>query len=148
MLLNYTTSIPASRTVAEIQEILVKHGARSLLMDYLKDGSISALTFIIPTTKGDLHFKLPVNTDAVFKVLQSNHPRVKDRPLYADKDRAQAGRVAWRIVKDWILAQMALIELGMVKLEEVFLPYALLPSGETYFASLERSGFKMLGAGD
>ncbi|MDP2730554.1 MAG: hypothetical protein Q8O55_08720 [Dehalococcoidales bacterium] len=144
-LLNYTTTVEAAKTVMEIQGILVKHGARSLLLDYLKDGSIGALTFSVPTTRGDLSFKLPVNTEAVFKVLQKRHPNIAFHSITTAKDRAQAARVAWRIIKDWVEAQMALIELGMVKLEEVFLPYALLPSGETYFQALERSGFKMLG---
>lgn len=148
MLLNYTTTIPARRTVSEIQDILVKHGARSLLMEYGEGGVILGLTFAVPTTRGELHFKMPVKTEAAFRVLQAKHPRERDRQNLVAKDHAQAERTAWRIVKDWIEAQMALIDLGMVKLEEVFLPYACLPSGESYFHALERTGFKMLGAGE
>src|SRR6266478_5746936 len=35
----------------------------------------------------------------------------------------QAYRVAWRNILDWVQAQMALLEIGMAKIEEVFLPY-------------------------
>ena len=35
----------------------------------------------------------------------------------------QAYRVAWRNILDWVQAQMALLEIGMAKMEEVFLPY-------------------------
>lgn len=31
-LLNYTTDVPGDRTVAEIQEILRRHGARSIVI--------------------------------------------------------------------------------------------------------------------
>ncbi|MDR3599509.1 MAG: hypothetical protein P4L49_03355 [Desulfosporosinus sp.] len=38
---------------------------------------------------------------------------------------AQAKRVAWRIVKRWIDAQVAFVESGMLKFDEVFLSYKL-----------------------
>jgi hypothetical protein len=59
-----------------------------------------------------------------------------------EKDRAiartycnqqQATRTAWRILKGWIEAQMAIIEAGLASLAEVFLPYALLKDGRTLF---------------
>ena len=46
-------------------------------------------------------------------------------------ERAQAVRVAWRIVKDWVEAQMALVETQMVTTAEVFLPYAVMKDGRT-----------------
>jgi hypothetical protein len=50
-------------------------------------------------------------------------------------------RVAWRNIEDWIAAQMTVIELGMVKLEDVFLPYMTDQNGITYFDKLEKKGF-------
>jgi hypothetical protein len=40
-------------------------------------------------------------------------------------------RVAWRIVKDWIEAQMAIVEAGQAEMAEVFLPYATIEDGTT-----------------
>lgn len=37
----------------------------------------------------------------------------------------QAQRVAWRIVKDWVEAQVALIQTEMVTLDQVMLPYMI-----------------------
>lgn len=44
-LLNYTTTIAAHTTVAEIQQMLAKAGANAILSEYDDDGYIVALSF-------------------------------------------------------------------------------------------------------
>jgi hypothetical protein len=141
-LLNYTTSISADKTIGEIQKLLVKAGARAILANYRDDGTIDALSFQMPVEAGQLvGFKLPCDPEPVLLILKRD-PKVPNRL----KDRDQALRVAWRIVKDWVEAQLAIIETRMVKPEQVFLPYAVTQSGETVFERFE-SG-KLLGSGD
>jgi len=41
----------------------------------------------------------------------------------------QARRIAWRFIKDWVAAQMALIEAQQATLAQVFLPYAVVAGG-------------------
>ena len=41
--------------------------------------------------------------------------------------------VAWRIVKDWAVAQMAILESEMVQMDEIFLPYMVNGQGQTLF---------------
>lgn len=41
--------------------------------------------------------------------------------------------VAWRIVKDWVEAQMAILESEQVQMDEVFLPYMVNNRGQTIF---------------
>ena len=53
----------------------------------------------------------------------------------------QAYRVAWRNILDWVQAQMALLEIGMAKIEEVFLPYMQDREGVTFFERMEQRGF-------
>jgi hypothetical protein len=53
----------------------------------------------------------------------------------------QAYRVAWRNILDWVQAQMALLEIGMAKMEEVFLPYMLDQQCHTLFERMEQRGF-------
>ncbi len=55
--------------------------------------------------------------------------------------REQAERVAWRILKDWLAAQMALLDIELVKFEEIFLPYIQLSGGQTVFERLEEKHF-------
>jgi hypothetical protein len=47
--------------------------------------------------------------------------------------QAQASRVAWRIIKDWVDAQLAIIETEMVTLEQVFLPYMQVKDNKTLY---------------
>lgn len=55
----------------------------------------------------------------------------------------EAYRVAWRNILDWLEAQVALLDIGMVKIEEIFLPYVLTPSGTTVYEELEGRHFHL-----
>ena len=137
-ILNYSTAIDALKTVGEIEYILMKHGAKSILKNIGSDQSIIGLSFIVETAYGPMPIKLPVNTDPVLIVLQ----REKKKKSSVKATKEQAERVAWRILKDWVEAQMALIEIDMVKMEQVFLPYAILDkSGQTVFERMENKQF-------
>ena len=140
-LLNYTTSIEAIKTVGEIQGILAGHGARSILIDYGEKGSIEALAFRVLTPQGEIGIRLPVDPESVLKVLTRQN--VPNR----FKNRTQATRVAWRIVKDWVEAQMAILETEMVKMEQIFLPYVITKSGRTLYEAMVDQHFQ-LGPGD
>ena len=123
-LLNYTTKVDVYTTLGAIQGQLVKHGAKKIMQDYDEAGHITALAFMIDTPAGARGIRLPANVDAVHAVL--TRQKVKC-------DREQAERVAWRIVKDWVEAQMAILESEMVQMDEIFLPYMIDRSGKTLF---------------
>ena len=114
-LANYSTTVTALKSIGEIQGILVAHGAKHILMDYDHEEPVG-LAFIIATPYGDTPFKLPASIDKVQSVL--NKQRVRTRV-----SRELASRVAWRILKDWIRSQMAILETEMVTLDQIFLPY-------------------------
>ena len=143
-LLNYTTTIDVSKTLGEIMGMLAGAGARSLQVDY-EAGSPVGIQFLIATKFGDRGFELPADVERVWKVLlrQNEQGRVQRRFT----TREQAARVAWRIIKDWLEAQLALIEAGMVDLPEVMLPYMLHESGKTVYQMMEAQQFKALPPG-
>jgi len=140
-LLNYTTTIEAIKTVGEIQGNLAAHGAKSIKTDYTDDGQVEALSFLIVTPHGEVGIRLPVDPEAVLKVLtkQNKLGRVPRRYL----THAQAVRVAWRIVKDWTLAQMAILETEMVRMEQIFLPYVITDSGKTLYEAMIHRHFQL-----
>lgn len=113
---NYTTKIDVFKTIGEIQGCLVRHGARQIMQQYDESGQPQAICFSIETQFGIRGVKLPANTDSVHLVLLNQKVKV---------DKEQAARVAWRIVKDWVDAQMAILESEMVKMDEIFLPYMI-----------------------
>ena len=129
-LMNYTTKVDVYTTLGAIQGQLVKHGARKIMQDYDDAGHITALSFSIETPDGPRGIRLPANVDAVWTVL--TRQKIKC-------DREQAERVAWRIVKDWVEAQMAILESEMVQMDEIFLPYMIDASGQTVFECYRKS---------
>jgi hypothetical protein len=138
-LLNHTTKIEADKTAAEIERILVKHGARAFIKEYGPDKGIIALSFQVPMPQGQLGYRLPVDADATLKVLERQYQLGQLRHSFVNHQ--QAVRTAWRIVKDWVEAQMAILETEMVTMAQIFLPYMLTPSGKTVYESLEEKGF-------
>jgi hypothetical protein len=131
-ILNYTTKVSVEQTINDLQKILSKAKANAILTEFGVDGLPSALSFRVDLNGKEIHFRLPVDVAGVTGALR------RDREY---RDDAHARRVAWRIVKDWCEAQMALIQAGMADLAQVFLPYAQMDTGETFYQQLKGSGF-------
>lgn len=145
---NYTTDVPVNKTVSEIHLMLADHGAKRILFDYGTDNKVKAISFTIDTPSGEQAVKLPANTDRVREVLrqQKNSPKNRNRSQI-DDSQEQAERVAWRIVKDWLAAQLAILETEMVTVQQVFLPYFLNRQGQTLY-EVYSAGALMLEAGE
>lgn len=126
-MLNKTTKISPAKTVGEIQELLSKKGVQKVIMDY-QDGAPMGLTFCILWNGVPTFYALPCRWEGVLKVLQKT-PGVPKKNL----TKEHALRVAWRVLKDWIQAQIALSEAELASLPEIFLPYAVTNNGETLF---------------
>jgi hypothetical protein len=59
---NYTTTVPANRSISEIQDTLVKHGATGMLYKYEQGtGRIGALQFLLRIKNQEVAFSLPVH---------------------------------------------------------------------------------------
>ena len=54
-----------------------------------------------------------------------------------------ARRVGWRILKDWIEAQMALLETEMVEFDQVFLAYMVINKTQNLYEYMLESGFQV-----
>lgn len=140
-ILNFTTSIEASKTVGEIQGILGKHGARSITTDYDDNGNVSGIGFILLVEGNPLSIRLPCNVDGVYRSLRS----AKGVPNRS-KTQAQARRVAWRIIKDWLAAQLALYQAGQAEMAEVFMAYAISNDGRSVYEIFREAHVKQLNA--
>lgn len=134
---NYTTTISADKTVGEIQGMLARAGASAVLFEF-EDSIIAAVSFKLTHNGVPISFRLPSNIDKMYVYLQNSDVPRKYR------SREQAARVAWRIIKDWLRAQLAIIETEQAEMVEVFLPYAQNSSGQTLYERLQETGFKQL----
>jgi hypothetical protein len=126
-LLNYTTGVPVSRTIGQVQGILVEAGARAIMAEYDDGGRVTGMSFSVETPFGQRGYTLPVRTERVLAVLE----RDRVSPKYRTPEHAE--RVAWRILKDWIEAQVALLRTEMVTLDQVMLPYMHGDDGRTVY---------------
>lgn len=132
---NYTTKVPANRSIDEIQSALVKNGATGVLYEYEQGtGRISALKFLLPVKGNNVGFSLPVNWRLFQEVLRNE--RVG---RWEDEDYCY--RVAWRCIRDWVLAQLALFETSMVELPQVFLPFVTSNDGQTLYERVASGQF-------
>jgi len=137
-ILNYTTKIDSVKTIGEITQCLVAHGANKIVSDY--DGQIPiSVTFTIVLNDTPIFYSLPANYAGVLKAMENN--KKIPRSLCT---REQAIRVSWRIIKDWVEAQMAIVEAELADMAEVFLPYAITPSGETLYHEIKNNNQKFL----
>jgi hypothetical protein len=133
-ILNYTTKIDAYKTIYEIQKILSSKGANKITIDNDNRGLPIALTFCIYMNDFQTAFCLPCNFNGVLKAMKKNN---KVANSFCNED--QALRVGWRIIKDWVEAQMAIVESELADLAEVFLPYAITKDGNTLYDKLKNN---------
>jgi hypothetical protein len=151
-IMNYSTIVPPEKSIGEITSLLIRKGARSITQDFFDDGRVKAVSFVMAVGGIPTRFVLPANTVGVAGVMLSEKPynyRYHKGGIDAHKQKisAQAEWVAWRILKDWVAAQMALIESGQAQAAQVFLPYATEQSGRTIYELFVENNQKQLGDG-
>ena len=88
-LLNYTTEIPVEKTIGEIQQVLVKAHATSILTEY-DNGTIKAIMFKFKGKNGqELPFRLPAKVEEAYQVMYGNRQEWEVR-RYGEKWREDA----------------------------------------------------------
>jgi len=139
---NYTTSISVEKTLSEIQGKLAYVGAKRIMTEYDDTGNVVALSFQLELNGQQLAFSLPTDWRPVAQVLE------RQRAVPKSRLEEQARRTAWRITKDWVDAQVAIIETKMVTTTQVFLPYTVTSSGKSLYHRFLEDGYLMIGSGD
>ncbi len=129
MLLRHdTTKISIEKTVGEIHTCLATHGANAILSEYDDTGKVIALRCHISIGEQDIAFRLPSDWRPVPTRLAGDRqvPR-------GSRPQEQALPMSWRMIKDRVEAQMAIVDTKIVRLEHVLLPYAIMPDGRTLY---------------
>ena len=140
-LLKYTTRIDYHKTVWEIQVLLAEAGASGTSVDYDDNAAPQSVSFVILVNDQFVNFRLPSNYAGVLKIIQEENALAKRL-----QTEEQAKRIAWRITKAWIEAQLSIVEVDQAALAEVFLPYAVTSSGLTLYQQFEQG--RLLGDGE
>ena len=140
---NYTTSIAVEKTISEIQKMLAKAGASRIMTEYDDTGNIVSLSFQLKVELNGqfIAFSLPTDWRPVAEVLR------RQGAVSANRLEDQARRTAWRITKDWVDAQLAIIETKIVTTAQVFLPYAVTDDGRNVYERFAEDNTLLLGGG-
>jgi len=144
---NYTSEVPASRSISEIQQILIDNGVRKILLHSDNEGLVIGIHFMLQLQSGEISIQLPARVKNVAAILRKQSAHSRYIPSNEKKILAQAYRTAWRNIRDWVAAQMALVQIDMAKVEEVFLPYVVMHEGKTLYEQMSDNGFKQLSSG-
>jgi hypothetical protein len=149
--LNYTTKVKAATTANECTGMLAAHGAEAVGLTFDDDRQPNGLNFRIDTDHGVQGYRIEVNSAGVLVQLETAYRAGVIKPssgrsAVSFTTAAHAHMVAWRQVKDWLEANLAMIEASMWGLDRVMLPWMLVaPETDVYQAI---SGGRMaLGAG-
>ncbi len=147
---NYTSDIPINRIFENLQRVLAEHGAKQITFDYAEDGKVYGIYFLVAVNGKALRIKLPAKVENAQAVLKKqwdanmiSHKQGREKTYGYE----QAYRVAWRNILDWVEAQMALLDIEMAKIEEIFLPYVVNSEGRTLFEFYEQHGFQLPSGG-
>lgn len=134
----YVTS-PMSNIVSDIQKDLVNHRAQKIMFGY-DNGSLICLSFGIEIDGKLMGVKLPAKVSECETIL-------KKQGLFSTSKKDHALRVAWANIRDWVSSQMAMIDIGQVKIEQVFLPY-IINGDRTIYEIIAENKFNALPSGE
>lgn len=141
---NYSSTVEASRSMANIEDKLVAIGATSIQKSY-KDGICTGIIFLIYDKKMQqtIPFNLKAQVTEAFDILWKEVKRpAKDTN---DKIWKQANRTAWKVLSDWVEIQCSMILLGQAEPLQMFLPYVYdVKNQETYYDKVTSGKTKLL----
>lgn len=139
---NYRTR-PGADIFGKIQKILAKSGAKRVMYDYDSSGQINGLAFLLEINGNEYPFKMPARVENVAELVFPGHGGYFN---LGDSKRDQVYRIAWANIRDWLDSQVAMKDIGLVKLEEVFLPYLVVSGEQTLFEKMQENKFLLNGA--
>ncbi len=133
---NYSTKVPAERSIHAILKCLRLAGAQSIQWEYDQLGRHSGLAFQLPSQSfGTVQFRLPLALPALERALRDQATRgvISMRTV---ADSTQVERVALRLLLDWLRMQLALTAGGLLTFEQAWFGYLMAnEAGQTTYES-------------
>ncbi len=134
-----TTTIEPLSTITEIHTYLVRMGALFITTSYDETTQEpTGVHFRMRVGGIFVPYQLPARVEPIFKILNA------DNQGSGDTTMIQAKRVAWRQIFQWVQAQLAIVETGMVESAEVFMPFIQTGPQETLYQRAVSNGFQKL----
>jgi len=125
-----------SRTGAnmeKIQRLLSENGAQKVMMDYRGDGTLESITFAMMINGKLAGFRLPAMVDNVAEIMFGGEDRWGRKKDINQSHRDKAYITAWANIRDWLDAQMALVQTRQAEVVQIFLPYMVMKDDRTLY---------------
>lgn len=143
--LNYTTTVSADKSAMECIAILIKHGAKNVGISLGENRVPDGLDFVVSTPWGLQQYSLPINMSGTEKALKQAWRDHRIDPRFTSPEHAR--RVAWRVIKDWLESQLALVEAGVADLPQVMLSYMKVDVDKTMYQAVVENQMRALEQG-
>ena len=121
------TSVSADRSRSEIESTLTRYGATSFAYGWQGDRSVIQFA----AHGRQIRFELPLPSREERRFTHSPTGKVRRSMVEAERAWEQGCRSAWRSLTLIIKAKLEAVEAGVSEFETEFLPYTVLPGGET-----------------
>jgi hypothetical protein len=143
MLKNYTTKINFNQSLIEIEKLLISIGAKKIIKEYDEQGIPKAVIFDFELEERRIPVRLPARIDRIPEALRRHFNNNKDSGAkYRLKQAMQSPQnVGWRILKDWLEANIAIMQLDQINMMEALLPFSVMTNGQTLYELLESHNF-------
>jgi hypothetical protein len=133
-----TTKKEPEETSSEIEVKLKNYELTKYMKDY-QNGEVVGCIFSIRIGEKEVPIKLPIRWEPLLEKANRGETR-----YIKPGDKDQARRVAWRQVLRWIESQLALVDLEMVEIAEVFLAYMMVDKKRTLYQHLIANDMKLI----
>jgi hypothetical protein len=121
------TTVTKNATLAELEVLLGKHGATTFVAG--TDKGIATIAFEVRGLRVLMRIPLPDPNEERFTHTPTGRQRHRDT-IHADYQAAI--RATWRALLLFVKAKLVAIDQGLSTIEQEFLPYILLPGGQTF----------------
>ena len=121
------TSVPVEKSRAEIERLLMQHGADKFMVG--SDSAKAMLAFQIRGKMIQFTLPLPDKSDKRFRTTPTG--RIKRNENAAYEGWEQACRSRWRALFLCIKAKIEAVECGITSFESEFLAHFVMPDGKT-----------------
>ena len=128
------TSVDTARSRDEIERTLAKWGADNFMYGQQREPAMAIIAFTHKDRQIRFTVAMPTQTDPAFTLTPSTRKRRTEAQAFAAYEQAVKER--WRALSMVIKAKLVAVESGIVTFEQEFLPYMVLPSGQTVHQQL------------
>ncbi len=138
---NYSSEIPASRSISMLEDVLIKAGCEEIRKIYADKMTIG-IFFVLPVANMKLTFNMESKTMAVYSKMTATY---QNSPNAAQRESTlkQAERCAWKNLYELVQLQLDMIFLDQVEVLQVLLPY-LTDGSQTFYQKIKATNFKLL----